>query len=171
MWKLVLFSCLSLASGFIFHGSTRPIERFDPFGFIEKSSENELLRYREAELKHSRWAMIGATAIPLIETNTHSPAIHAFDNLDDTWKTLIIGTIAAGEAKNILVGYENPFSLRNSDSYFKLKESYQPGDLGLNIVDHENENLANKELNNGRLAMIGCIGMIAQELTTNSQLF
>lgn len=171
MWYLLLLTFLVSSNGFLLHGSTKPLKNFDPLGFMEKSSENELVRLREAELKHGRWAMIGAISIPLIESNTNSPAIHAFDNLDNTWKTLILFAIAAGEAKNILVGYENPYSLTDSNNYFKFKDSYQPGDLGLKIVNNENEELANKELNNGRLAMIGCIGMIAQELATNHQLF
>ncbi|CAN0114130.1 unnamed protein product, partial [Ectocarpus fasciculatus] len=51
-----------------------------------------------------------------------------------------------------------------------LKEDYIPGDLGfdpLNLKPDDEEALdvmKTKELNNGRLAMIGIAGMLAQEL-------
>ena len=58
-----------------------------------------------------------------------------------------------------------------------LREGYLPGDLGFDPMGlkpkGEAELLAmqNKELNNGRLAMIAAAGMIAQELATGKKLF
>ena len=56
---------LSVLNKPIIGGSTKPIENFDP---LNLSEDNErLVFYREAELKHSRLAMISAVTIPLVE--------------------------------------------------------------------------------------------------------
>jgi light-harvesting complex I chlorophyll a/b binding protein 1 len=56
---------------------------------------------------------------------------------------------------------------------FALKEDYQPGDLKfkLGITEETMGTQMDKELNNGRLAMIGILGMMVQELVTHQQLF
>jgi hypothetical protein len=65
-------------------------------------------------------------------------------------------------------GWENPFT---TNSTFKLKDDYQPGNLGNYNPDSITEDLYNKELNNGRLAMIGFMGMLCQELVTQQNIF
>ena len=124
---------------------------------------------KEAEKTNGRWAMIAASTIPLIESKTRSPAIHEFDKLPANLQLGIVGFILMGEGASMLKGWKNPFE-NGTSNYFKLEDDYQPGDLGFEISNHDDVDLHNKELNNGRLAMIAAAGMIAQELVTNKPL-
>ena len=173
MLSFLLFFVLCtipFGEGFSFHGATRPLGVFDPFKFQEQSDLDTLARFREAELKHGRWGMLSAGSIPLIESNTHVPAIHAFDQLSANTQLLLVAAVLAGEFGTMLKGWKNPFE-DGTSNYFKLRSDYQPGDLGYAISNPDDVDMHNKELNNGRLAMIASLGMIAQELVTNRPLF
>ena len=52
-----------------------------------------------------------------------------------------------------------------------MKDEYQPGDLGFGISSKYNVEMYDKELNNGRLAMIGMMSFFLQELMTNKAIF
>ncbi|MAU37515.1 MAG: hypothetical protein CMD14_09160 [Flavobacteriales bacterium] len=175
----LLLATMTLVSGFQQPlveniGVTAPFnKKFDPLGFSENVPDIEVSRLRESELKHGRWAMISAASIPLLETHSSEPAIHAYDKLPHPTQFTIAALILMGEFMTMLRGYENPFT-KGSPYAFKLRKDYQPGDLGLSIYNNEEKGfkmMADRELNNGRLAMIGALGMIVQELVTNKPLF
>ena len=171
---LVLFALIaSNAVGFTFSGSTKPIVNFDPLGFSKNKSTRELIKLREAELKHGRWGMIASTAIPITELVTNKQAIHVLDNADAVTLSLFVTVVAASELQSLLLGWENPFN--NPSNFFLMKENYQPGDLGLSLPlsfqNKDEEFMLNAELNNGRLAMIAALGMISQELVINKPIF
>jgi len=53
---------------------------------------------------------------------------------------------------------------------FTILEKYIPGDFGLKVPIH-NIIYMDSELNHGRLAMLGVLGMMVQELVTQQPLF
>lgn len=167
--SLLFFSFLASCNCFSFHGSTKPLGLFDPFKFMDNAPPTTLARYRESELKHGRWAMIAAASIPLIESETHRPAIHEFDKLPSNIQLGIVWLILMGEVSTMLKGWENPF-INGTSNYFKLKPDYQPGDVGIELSNHDDVEFHDKELNNGRLAMIAFAGIVAQELISNQVL-
>jgi hypothetical protein len=84
--------------------------------------------------------------------------------------TLLIG---ATETYRATVGWVEP----GSRSLWALRDSYYPGDvgfdpLGLKPTDkYEFQVMQTKELQNGRLAMIGAAGMCMQELMSHKTIF
>ena len=74
--------------------------------------------------------------------------------------------IGAAETYRAMVGWVEP----GSKSLWTLRDSYYPGDIGFDPLglkpadSKEFATMQTKELQNGRLAMIGVAGMCAQEL-------
>lgn len=157
-------------NGVKIRGSTKPVENFDPLDLSLSSTDNRILFFREAELKHGRIAMVSALLIPFFDKMDPTVlGIHGFDHLPTKAKLLIIGHMFMTEFASMFKGWENPW-----EKPFSLKSGYQPGDLGFQLSqksDEEMDVLMDKELNNGRLAMIGTLGMIAQQLVTQQHLF
>jgi len=145
--------------GFIFSGATAPLGFWDPLEISKTVDIGHLAFLRDAELKHSRWSMLSLITIPMIESKTHYPAIHEFDNLSIGMKCLVMIFISIGELNMMLKGWKNPFN--NRKNLFKLKEKYQPGDFGFGIIENldyiEHDTINNLELNHGRFAMITSI--------------
>jgi light-harvesting complex I chlorophyll a/b binding protein 1 len=94
------------------------------------------------------------------------PAIvHFQQTKQGFWEPLVL-VIGIAEAFRVAIHPVDP-----------TPEGYQPGDLGFDPLGlcptdkAEFDVLQTKELNNGRLAMIGMAGIIVQELITNKPIF
>eukprot|EP00471_Norrisiella_sphaerica_P007190 CAMPEP_0184478024 /NCGR_PEP_ID=MMETSP0113_2-20130426/142_1 /TAXON_ID=91329 /ORGANISM="Norrisiella sphaerica, Strain BC52" /LENGTH=233 /DNA_ID=CAMNT_0026855657 /DNA_START=112 /DNA_END=813 /DNA_ORIENTATION=+ len=159
-------------------GGTAPFGKFwDPAGFSKDLTPNELKRYREAELTHGRVAMLGALGFltqeafhPLFGGDIDGPAIKHFEEIvakaPTFWYPVMLA-IAVAELGRARIGWQDPF---DGGSLFGLREGYTPGDIGFDPLGLKPQNSAdymnmqNKEINNGRLAMMALAGFIAQEL-------
>jgi len=140
---------------------TAPLER-PPF--LPPGMQPSFLR--EAELKHSRLAMVSVVAFPFLEHYSSGLRIDAFQQLPDLVQLGVVQLMFISEFTSMIRGWRNPL-----DAPFTLNDNYQPGDLGFGLWNPSMGDNMDKELNNGRLAMIAMLGMMAQELVTHQRLF
>ena len=162
-------------------GSLAPVGFFDPLGLSAGKSAGEIKKIREAELKHGRVAMlaflgilVGESFNPLFDGKITGPAIYQFQQADDLVSYFWVGVlflVALVEGQNILTGWESASETNSKKTgVAELKADYVNGDLGfdplgLKPADQASfDELRTKELQNGRLAMLGVAGIVAQEL-------
>lgn len=160
-------SALSSSNKPLIRRATAPLENVDLFDQYVVAKDVQPAFLREAELKHGRLAMIGSIMLPLTEQFSDKLGINFFQDHPE-FVALGLYFMFIIEFASMVRGWENP-----TIKPFALKEDYQPGDFGLTfgVNDASLGDQMDKELNNGRLAMIGILGMMAQELATHQQLF
>jgi len=169
-------------------GVTPPLDFFDPIGFSTDISTGKLLFLREAELKHGRVCMLASLGIlvgeqfhPMFGGNIDVPSYVAFQEtpLQKFW-FLVVTVIAIPEMFSVFSFVPPPGANPRdpeSGAWWEIRSDREPGNFGFDPLSlrptdaKEYEELRNKELNNGRLAMIAAAGMIAQELATGQKLF
>ena len=156
-------------------GAIPPLGYFDPMGFCKNRNLVGVKRFREAEIIHGRIAMLasfGFLASENLPTLTYgiNPAPIAIHQVPDVplfgvlFPVFLIVNVS--EALRANRGWVDPAT----GQLFSLRESYYPGDLEfdpLGIKPRDGAKFAdiqNKELANGRLAMIAVAGMCVQEL-------
>ena len=167
LFLLTSTSALQIPNKPIIRGPTAPFENVAVFDPSIAAPGVQPSFIREAELKHGRLAMISSVLFPLMEKSSGELGIHFFENHPE-FVGLGLSFMFISEFSSMIRGWENP-----TIKPFYLKEHYQPGDFGLTfgVSQEAMGNQMDKELNNGRLAMIGILGMMVQELATQQQLF
>jgi len=148
-------------------GGPRPNDFWDPAGLTKGKTEEELLRFREAELKHGRVAMLATLGWFHTATGYHpiGDASMGFFLSDDPLVSMKQISVAAWVQLGVLMlflewAFNGP--LKPNPKY--------PWDLvGWNDIVADQDSPAWKEvqlreLNNGRLAMLGFFGMVHQDL-------
>jgi len=157
-----------------FPGAISPLGFFDPLGFTDGMELGEVKRLREAEIMHGRVAMMATIGYIIGEsTPTITYGMNVHHTIANNQIPEIAGTVLfpfflfinIAEAARSSIGWVEP----GLGPLFTLRENYYPGDirfdpLGLKPTDpKEFENMQNKELSNGRLAMLAAAGMCVQE--------
>jgi hypothetical protein len=160
-------------------GALAPTGFFDPLGFARKGiSLNEVKRNREAEVMHGRVAMIASVGYLAGEStsgpfNIVGPANDQLQQMPAPVFALLTAAIAAAELNRARIGWVEPDLGSWTKTLWKLRDNYYPGDigfdpLGLKPTDAQAyANMQTRELQNGRLAMLGVAGMCAQELVNH----
>ena len=159
-------------------GALDPVGNFDPAGFADGCTLDEMKRYREAEITHGRVSMLAVIGF-LVGENFHplfgldGKEILGIQSLTEVRQVfpeffeLLAIVIGVAELGRALTGWKSPQD-RSGLSF--LNEEYYPGDinfdpLGLKPEDPaEFREMATKEIQNGRLAMLAIAGFVAQEL-------
>jgi len=151
---------------------------FDPFGFAK--DESELMNLREAELKHSRLAMLAAAGWPLSEvwdkkiaaTFGLSPILDSSDRvpsllngglgkISPVYWVAVLGLAAAID----LAGIQRSQKAGKTSTYLAGDFGFDP--LGLYPRGDEGQKrMQLAEIKNGRLAMIAIFAFAVQEAVT-----
>ena len=163
-------------TSFNYQGDLPPLNYFDPLQLNSEATfdERRTKWLREAELQHGRLAMLAAVALPLIElTNPDTLSIHYLSDMDASEQSVFWTSVLVYEISRMAIGWESPFKgKRGGDgSAFTLKSKYQPGNVLTVNPDVITKNTYDKELSNGRLAMLASAHIIGSELLTGNSLF
>lgn len=160
-------------------GAIAPTGYFDPLGFCQNGiSLNDVKRYREAEVQHGRVAMVAAVGYLAGEAisgpfSITGPANDQLQQVPLPAFILLSLGIAAAELKRATIGWVEPSYKPGSRTLWTLRDEYYPGDLGFDPLGLKPSDpkafadMQTRELQNGRLAMLGVFGMCSQELVNH----
>merc|ERR1719379_1927744 len=146
-------------------GATAPLGFFDPIGFSKVGDEEGFHRLRVAELKHGRVAMMAAVGA-VIQCPFQLPG---FENAPRGLGALTTTGGQIGFAAIVVLSGVLELLFWKDDS---SKGVASIGDYGNPFQVFggepigENADMKNRELNNGRAAMIAILGIIVAELAT-----
>lgn len=165
-------------------GVSGPFGYFDPLGLAPDNAK-DFKKFQESELKHGRVAMFAFLGIVAGEKfgfifgdHISGPAIYQYQQAEgffSAWSANVIGLTLAIEGFNIVKGWDAPGEA--DGALAGLKDSYVPGNLMFDPLGLKPKNpselksIQTKEVNNGRLAMLGVAGIVAQELVTGQAIF
>eukprot|EP00566_Odontella_aurita_P023849 CAMPEP_0113537580 /NCGR_PEP_ID=MMETSP0015_2-20120614/6901_1 /TAXON_ID=2838 /ORGANISM="Odontella" /LENGTH=207 /DNA_ID=CAMNT_0000437083 /DNA_START=97 /DNA_END=721 /DNA_ORIENTATION=+ /assembly_acc=CAM_ASM_000160 len=149
-----------------------PLKNFDPLRLAQSGSDETLAWYRAAELKHARCAMVATTGYLVNGAGFHFPGmlsssegisfeslasmkpIDAWAAVPDAGKAQILFTILIAE---IATEAKKPHYMKGGSLPTMV---FPPIDFsGVDAATMEKQR--NKELNNGRLAMIAIMSFIS----------
>uniref|UniRef100_UPI003003A6D3 Light-harvesting protein of photosystem I Lhca1 n=1 Tax=Coelastrella TaxID=75800 RepID=UPI003003A6D3 len=141
---------------------------FDPLGLCKDPAS--LKRFTESEVIHCRWAMLGAAGCLGVEAlgfgNWYDAPLWAINGGSPTWFGISVpfdlNTLLAVEFVAMAAAES-----RRGDETDAAKRIYPGGAFDpLNFAKGDIETLKLKEIKNGRLAMMACLGFVAQHAAT-----
>jgi len=143
-------------------GITAPMGYFDPMGFSVGKDDATMNLYREAELKHGRVAMAACLGWYLDAAGVHPAFNNELSNnpLEAAQELPLVGWL------QFVLGCG---AIEWLAEQIKQRPGYKPGDIlgAAEWVDDSDEgwvDYQNKEINNGRLAMVAFMGILTQDV-------
>lgn len=142
-------------------GSVEPIGFWDPLNVTKKCDTRTINYFREAELQHSRVSMLSMVILPTIDYTTQNElAVNVLHKYGDApLSKIALSSIIFVEFSRMLIQYQSP-----DNAQFKLKDDVYPGNLFNYNMSLVKKDLMNKELSNGRVAMIASYIYMVQEV-------
>jgi hypothetical protein len=155
-------------------GVVRPWDFWDPLGLSTTVSDGKLLFYREAELKHGRVCMLATVGFAVGER------FHPLWGGDKDMPTLFQlqdpSILAFWPLAFLVFGGIEKLGGDRDTGDGELPDGLYPGDLGWDPLDitpkdpEEFRLMQNREILNGRLAMISILGQVSEEFVTGEKL-
>jgi len=159
-------------------GVQAPVGFFDPLGFINNgpygSPEENFRHYRAVEVKHGRIAMAATLGMLVQETSRFQGFLSPSQNLKFEDVPNGLGALNAVPLEGwvqmaVVIGLHEVF--------IKEREGRAPGDFGTGYFGFSMDDQSAKqiralsvEISNGRLAMLGILGMFASEIVNGQVL-
>jgi len=144
-------------------GDGAPLGFFDPLGFSKDASPETMKKYREAELKHGRVAMLACFGMITADSKSLFPRV--FTGYSSNPLAAVTECPKLGWLQILtFIMFIEVLGIINS-----RRPDYEPGNfLGTSQweMDATWESYQTKELNNGRLAMFGSVGMLVGSYIT-----
>lgn len=165
-------------------GDIAPTGYFDPLGLANGKDPAVLKQWREAELKHGRICMLAAVGLLTQEIlknpiGIDGPATFHLTEIDEEFPEfgevwiLLCAFIEGWSIKNKWEPYSETKNLKR---WGRLRADVEPGDLNWDPLGWypadpaEQAIIKTKELQNGRLAMLGVAGIVVQELLDGKEI-
>eukprot|EP00552_Chaetoceros_brevis_P005085 CAMPEP_0197734864 /NCGR_PEP_ID=MMETSP1435-20131217/25_1 /TAXON_ID=426625 /ORGANISM="Chaetoceros brevis, Strain CCMP164" /LENGTH=199 /DNA_ID=CAMNT_0043322301 /DNA_START=1 /DNA_END=600 /DNA_ORIENTATION=+ len=152
-------------------GVQAPLGLFDPLGLLDDADQERFDRLRYVEVKHGRIAQLAFLGNIITRAGVHLPgtidkAGDTFDSIPDGWAA-INAIPDAGVAQLILfVGFLELGVMKDVTGEAEFPGDFRNGSLDYGWDNFDEETKLSKrgiELNNGRAAMLGILGLMVHE--------
>jgi len=154
-------------------GAQPPLGLWDPFGLISNGDQDRFDRLRYVEVKHGRICMLAFLGNIITRAGLHLPgnidsAGHSFDSYGNGWAAIGADGISSAGTYQIIafIGFLELVVMKDVNGEGDFPGDFRNGllDFGWDQFD-EDTKLKKRavELNNGRAAMMGILGLMIHE--------
>ena len=154
-------------------GAQPPLGLFDPLGLVANGDQDRFDRLRYVEVKHGRISMLAFLGNIITRAGLHLPgsideAGNSFDSYPNGWAAVGADGISRAGVYQIIafVGFLELFVMKDVTGEGEFPGDFRNGSLDFGWDTFDEETKLKKravELNNGRAAMMGILGLMVHE--------